>query len=86
MTITTVSSRDFARDLASTKKAADSGPVFVTDRGRPTYALLKIEDYYKLTGAKPKSLLALMDAIPGGRFEFDPPKLAGNDLKPADFS
>jgi len=35
----------------SAKKAANSGPVIVTDRGRPTYALLKIEDYYKLTAS-----------------------------------
>lgn len=86
MTITTVSSRDFARDLANAKKAAGSGPVFVTDRGRPTYALLRIEDYYTLAGIKPKSLLAIMDAIPGGEFEFEPPKLTGNDLKPGDFN
>jgi hypothetical protein len=86
MTITTVSSRDFARDLAHAKKAANAGPVFVTDRGRPTYALLRIEDYYKLAGEKPKSLLAIMDAIPGGNFEFDPPKLIGNDLKLADIN
>ena len=46
MALTTVSARDFARDFASAKKAANSGPVIVTDRGRPTYALLKIEDYY----------------------------------------
>jgi len=45
MALTTVSARDFARDFASAKKAANSGPVIVTDRGRPTYALLKIEDY-----------------------------------------
>ena len=86
MTITTISSREFARDLANAKKAASTGPVFVTNRGRPTYALLRIEDYYRLAGAKPKSLLAIMDAIPGGNFEFEPPKLTGNDLKPADFN
>jgi hypothetical protein len=85
MTITTVTSREFARDLANAKKAASAGPVIVTDRGRPTYALLRIEDYYNLTGAKPKSLLAVMDAIPGGHFEFELPKLVGNDLKPEDF-
>jgi hypothetical protein len=51
MALTTVSARDFARDFASAKKAANSGPVIVTDRGRPTYALLKIEDYYKLTAS-----------------------------------
>lgn len=85
MTITTVSSREFARDLANAKKAASTGPVFVTDRGRPTYALLRIEDYYNLAGAKPKSLLAVMESIPGGIFEFEPPKLTGNDLKLEDF-
>ena len=85
MTITTVSSRDFARDLANAKKAAGTGPVFVTDRGRPTYALLKIEHYYKLAGAKPKSLLALMDAIPGGNFEFEPSMLTGTGFKPSAF-
>jgi len=84
MTLTTVSSRDFARDLANAKRAADAGPVFVTDRGRPTYALLKIEDYYKLAGQAPTSLLAAMDAIPGGDFEFEPPMLSGNELKPLD--
>ena len=65
MTLTTVSCRDFARDLANAKRAADAGPVFVTDRGRPTYALLKIEDDYKLFGTAPTSLLDKMDAIPG---------------------
>ena len=86
MTITTLSSRDFARDLANAKRAAKTGPVIVTDRGRPTFALLKIEDYYSLAGAKPQSLLAAMDAIPGGSFEFDPPKLAENSPLPADLN
>ena len=86
MAITTVSARDFARDLARAKQAAEQGPVIVTDRGRPRYALLKIEDYYRLAAPEPRSLLAVMDAIPGGEFDFEPPKLGGNDLKPADFS
>jgi prevent-host-death family protein len=86
MTITTVSAREFARDLAHAKKAAQAGPVIVTDRGRPTYALLKIEDYYRLAETKPLSLLAVMDSIPGGDFDFEPPKLTVDDLKPADFS
>lgn len=82
--ITTVSARDFARDLAGAKRAAHAGPVIVTDRGRPTYALLRIEDYYRLTGTRQKSLLDVMDGLPGGTFAFEPPRLAGNDLKAAD--
>ena len=84
-TVTTVSSRDFARDLALAKRATVTGPVFVTDRGRPTYALLRIDDYYKLAGQQPQSLLAVMDAIPGGDFVFEVPKLMGNGLQPVEF-
>jgi hypothetical protein len=84
MPITTISARDFARDLANAKRATTEGPVFVTDRGRPTYALLKIEDYYQLTGSTPKSLLDVMSALPSGDFEFEPPRLTEMDLKPAD--
>jgi len=85
MTITTVSARDFARDLAHAKKAADRGPVIVTDRGRPRYALLKIDDYYRLTAPEPRSLLALMDALPSGNFEFEPATMDGT-IRPADLS
>lgn len=71
--------------LASAKKAAHAGPVIVTDRGRPTDALLKIEDYDALTGARPTSLLAVMESIPGGDFEFEPPRLPSGDPRPAEF-
>ena len=85
MPMTTMTSGDFARDLAHAQRAARAGPVIVTDQGRPTFALLNISDYYKLAGEAPKSLLAVMDAIPGGEGEFDPPTISGNDLQPADF-
>jgi hypothetical protein len=59
-----------------TKRAAEQGPVFITDRGRPAYALLRIEDYYKLQGQPTESLLDVMNAIPGGDgMEFEPPTL-----------
>lgn len=76
--ITTVSARDFARDLAGAKKAASAGPVFITDRGKPALTLLTIEDYYRLAGAKPRSLLETMDAIacPPG-IGFDPQRVPG---------
>ncbi|MFM7266299.1 MAG: type II toxin-antitoxin system prevent-host-death family antitoxin [Cyanobium sp.] len=73
--ITTVSARDFARDLAGAKRAAHAGPVIVTDRGRPTYALLRIEDYYQMAGTRRTSLLDVMDGLPGGDFAFEPPRL-----------
>ncbi|MDL2184228.1 type II toxin-antitoxin system Phd/YefM family antitoxin [Pseudomonas sp. ChxA] len=50
MTITTISSREFNQDTSGAKKAANKGPVFITDRGKPAHVLLSIEDYQKLTG------------------------------------
>ncbi|CAN1538057.1 hypothetical protein MCEMIEM28_01676 [Burkholderiaceae bacterium] len=76
MAIHTFSSRDFTRDVSAAKRAAVDGPVFITDRGRPAFALLNIEDYHRMTGQQTPSLLALMDGIPGGEgIDFEPPKL-----------
>lgn len=45
----TVSARDFNRDVSAAKRAASEGPVVITDRGRPVYVLLTIEDYRRLS-------------------------------------
>ena len=77
MPVHTFSSRDFTRDVSAAKRATSQGPVFITDRGRPAYALLRIDDYYRITGRAETNLLELMDAIPGGpAIAFDPPPLA----------
>lgn len=83
MPVHTLPSRDFARDVSNAKRLANDGPVFITDRGKPAFALLKIDDYYRLSKAKPRSLLDVMDAIDGGEFEFEAPRMDG-DFKPAD--
>lgn len=76
MPVHTFSSRDFTRDVSAAKRAAVEGPVFITDRGRPAFALLKIEDYYRIVGHSEPTLLELMDGIVGGEhIEFDPPRL-----------
>jgi hypothetical protein len=77
MTVNTFSSRDFTRDVS-----AAEGPVFITDRGRPAFALLKIEDCYRLAGDTSRSLLDAMDSVSGGDFDFEPPRLQGKP-KPA---
>jgi PHD/YefM family antitoxin component YafN of YafNO toxin-antitoxin module len=43
MTVTTLSSGEFNQDTSRAKKAAQRGPVFITDRGRPANVLLSIE-------------------------------------------
>jgi PHD/YefM family antitoxin component YafN of YafNO toxin-antitoxin module len=66
--ITSIPARQFARDLAGAKRAADKGPVLITDRGHPAYALLRIDDFYELGGnrQRSRSLLELMDRLLGG--------------------
>ena len=76
MSIHTFSSRDLPRVVSAAMLPAVDGPVFITDRGRPAFALLKIDDYYRMAGKAAPSLLEVMDGIPGGEgIEFDPPKL-----------
>ena len=73
MPIHTYSSRAFTRELGAAKRATAAGPVFITEHGRLAFALLKIEDYYRLARQQEESLLDLMDCIPGGQgTEFDP--------------
>ena len=48
--MTTMSARDFNRDVSAAKRAADSGPVVITDRGEPAIVLLSIDEYRRLHG------------------------------------
>jgi prevent-host-death family protein len=63
MTITTLSSREFNQDTSKAKKAARTGPVIITDRGRPAHVLLSIEHYQSLV-APATSIIDLL-AAPG---------------------
>lgn len=84
MTIATFTSRQFNQAASEAKKAADRGPVFITDRGRPAHVLMSITLYRRLTGKRQKiaDLLAMQpDADPA--FETPRPR----DLaRPADLS
>jgi prevent-host-death family protein len=82
--ITTLSSREFNQDASGAKKAANEGPVFITDRGRPAHVLLSIAEYQKLIGG-PVSIIDML-AMPGvEEAEFDPPR-TGALSRPADLS
>lgn len=59
MPITTVTSRELNHDIARAKRAAKSGPVFITDRGKPAHVLLCIEDYRRLAGDRRSLVEAL---------------------------
>jgi prevent-host-death family protein len=82
MTVTTVSSREFDQGTSGAKNAARRGPVFITDHGRPSYVLLTIEDYRKLTDSE--VTIADLLAMPGVEdIDFDPPRLKESS-QPAD--
>ena len=85
MPITTISSRKFNQDISRAKKAANSGPVVITDRGRPAHVLLNIAQYQQITGTN-KTIIELL-AIPGAAdIDFDPPRLNDEIFQPAELS
>ncbi|MHB8450474.1 MAG: type II toxin-antitoxin system prevent-host-death family antitoxin [Mycobacteriales bacterium] len=49
---TQMSSREFNQDTSGAKRAAEGGPVFITDRGRPAHVLLTFEAYEELLGVR----------------------------------
>jgi len=80
----TVSSREFNQDVSGAKRAANDGPVFITDRGRPAHVLLSIEEYHQLTGGS--ATIGELLALPGSEdIAFDPPR-AADVYRPADLS
>lgn len=85
MSITTVSSREFNQDVSKIKRAAVNGPVFITDRGRPSHVLLTIEDYQKITRQK-ESIVELLAMPDAADIDFEPPRLNKRLYKPADLS
>lgn len=76
MNITTLSSREFNQDTSRAKKAANNGPVYITDRGRPTHVLLTIEKFESLSGQGRQivDILAMQNSVD---IEFEPPRVAG---------
>jgi len=83
MAITKLSSREFNQDTSRAKRAAKRGPVFITDRGRPSHVLLTVEDYQRITGGQ-KSITDLLGMPEAAEIEFEPPRLSGSLQKPAD--
>ena len=84
MSVTTITSRDFNQHVSAAKRAAQAGPVVITDRGQPAYVLLRHEEYRKLVGGGP-TILDLLE-MPGAEdVEFDPPRLDDDMLRPAAF-
>ena len=75
MTIHTVSSREFTRDVSAAKRAANDGPVFITDRGEPAHVLLTIEEYQRLSATQGPNLAQLLAMPAGDAIDFEAPEV-----------
>lgn len=83
--MTTMSSREFNQETGRAKKAAESGPVFITDRGEPSHVLLSIDDYKKLTSKEP-TIVDLLSMPEAADVEFDLPERRISRMRIPDFS
>jgi PHD/YefM family antitoxin component YafN of YafNO toxin-antitoxin module len=85
MAITTLSSREFNQATSRAKKAAERGPVFITDRGRPAHVLLTIKEYEEITN-KQTNILDLLAMPEVAEIEFEFPRMDGRLFRAAEFS
>ena len=85
MVITKLSGPEFNQDTSRAKRAAKRGPVFITDRGRPSHVLLTVDEYQKLTEGQ-KSTVDLLGMPQAAEVEFEPPRMKDNLHQPADWS
>lgn len=80
---TTISSRDFNQDRGAAKKAAERGPVIITDRGKPSHVLLSFDDYSRLKQTRPVSIGDLLAMPQAAGVEFNAPRLHDLGIRPA---
>lgn len=79
-----MTSRQFNQDTTSAKRAAEAGPVFITDRGRPSHVLLTYRDYERLASRQPSIVELLAGPTGVGDIEFEPERV-DDTPSPIDF-
>ena len=85
MPITTMTGREFNRDVSKAKRQARHGPVVITSRGKAAHVLLSVEEYVALTQQEANivDLLAMAEAED---IDFDPPRMRAGAYRPAALS
>lgn len=51
---TTFTARQYNQDTSAVKRATKNGPVFITERGKPSHVMMTIEAYERLKGKHAK--------------------------------
>jgi hypothetical protein len=82
---TKISSRELNRNVSRAKRAADRGPVVITDRGKPAYILLRHDAYRRLLGKSP-TIRDLLGQPGAEDIEFDPPRFGAGLFRPPSLS
>lgn len=67
----TMTAREFNRDVSAAKREAAAGPLVITDRGRPAFVLLSIEEYRRMKDRR--SIVDILQA--DDEIEFEPVRL-----------
>jgi antitoxin Phd_YefM of type II toxin-antitoxin system len=70
--VVTQSAREFNHDVSAAKRAAAREPVVITERGRPAYVLMSIQEYQRLTEVQP-DIVEWLSADDGA--DFDVPRV-----------
>lgn len=81
---TTLTSREFEQAAGRARQAAEAGPVFITERGRPAHVLISIEEYRRLSRTS-RNLADSLSHAGSADIAFDPPKMGQIALKDAEF-
>jgi prevent-host-death family protein len=84
---TTLTSREFNRNPSAAKKAAEKGPVIITDRGRPRFVLVDYDQYRagERAAASGRSIADCLADPRGADIDFEPTRLEGPFMRPVDF-
>ena len=72
--MSTLTSRELNHDVSSAKKAAQSGPVIITDRGKPSHVLMTYDDFNRLSG-KRRSLIETLSMAGLSEIDFSPERV-----------
>ncbi len=85
MSITTLSSRELNQDIGRAKRAANDGPVIITDRGKPVHVLLSFDEYQRIIGQQDNIVdqLGLPPGVEDVEVEFPRSR---EPARPADFT
>jgi prevent-host-death family protein len=80
--MTTLTAQEFNRDVSRAKRAAQSGPVFITHRGRAAFVLLTAADYRTRVASR-TVFEALRPPSGGGKANSDGLELPPRDELPS---